>query len=92
MAYLAGCHHISKRGLEEIAEAVFEVPVALGTVSHLEAPMSEALAVPHAEALEAVRAAPVKHADETGWKQAGQRRWCSARTCWRCCRRCGVSW
>ncbi len=75
LAYLAGCHHVGKRGLEEIAEAVFEVPLALGTVSHLEGQMSAALAVPHAEALAAVRAAPVKHVDETGWKQAGQRRW-----------------
>jgi transposase len=75
LAYLAGCHHVSKRGLEEIAEAVLEVPLALGTVSHLEAQMSAALAVPHAEALEAVRQAGVKHVDETGWKQAGQKRW-----------------
>jgi transposase len=28
-----------------------------------------------AEAAVAVRAAPVAHADETGWRQAGQRRW-----------------
>ena len=75
LAYLAGCHHVSKRGLEEIAEALFEVPLALGTVSHLEGQMSAALAAPHAEALQAVRGAPVKHVDETGWKQAGQRRW-----------------
>jgi transposase len=75
LAYLAGCHHVSKRGLEEIAEAVFEVPVALGTVSHLEAQMSAALAAPHAKAVEAVRRADVKHVDETGWKQAGQQRW-----------------
>ncbi len=75
MAYFAGCHHISKRGLEEVAEEVFEVPWALGTVSHLEAQMSAALAAPHAEALAAVRQAAVKHVDETGWEQAGQKRW-----------------
>jgi len=75
LAYLAGCHHVSKRGLEEIAQAVFEVPLALGTVSHLEGQMSQALAAAHAEALEAVRAAPAKNVDETGWKQAGQKRW-----------------
>jgi transposase len=75
LAYLAGCHHVSKRGLEEVVETVFEVPVALGTVSHLEQQMSEALAPAHAEAVAAVRAAPVKHVDETGWKQAGQRCW-----------------
>jgi transposase len=75
LAYLAGAHHVGKRGLEEIAEAVFEVPLALGTISRLEARMSAALAPAHAEALAAVRAAPVKHVDETGWKQAGVRRW-----------------
>jgi transposase len=75
LAYLAGCHHVSKRGCEEIAAAVFEAPLALGTVSHLEAQMSAALAVPHDEALQAVRRAEVKHVDETGWKQAGQKRW-----------------
>src|SRR5262249_37005325 len=67
--------HVSKRGLEEVVETVFEVPVALGTVSHLEQQMSDALAPAHAEAVAAVRAAPVKHVDETGWKQAGQRCW-----------------
>jgi len=75
LAYLAGCHHVSKRGLEEIASALFEVPLALGTVSHLEGQMSAALAAAHAEALEAARAAPAKNVDETGWKQAGQKRW-----------------
>lgn len=75
LSYLAGCHHVGKRGLEEITEDVFGVPIALGTVSALEEQMCEALAPAHEQALEVVRDAPVKHVDETGWKQAGQRRW-----------------
>jgi transposase len=75
LAYLAGSHHVSKRGLEEITEDVFDVPVALGTITNLEAQMSTALAPAHAEALEAVRAAAAKNVDETGWKEAGQKRW-----------------
>jgi transposase len=75
LAYLAGCHHVSKRGLEEIADAVFEVPLALGTISQLEGQRSQALATPHAEAVQAVRAAAAKNVDATGWKQAGQKRW-----------------
>jgi transposase len=75
LGYLAGCHHVSKRGLEEIAEAVFDVPLALGTVSRLEREMGAALAGAHAEALAAVRAAPVKNVDETGWKLAGKLCW-----------------
>lgn len=74
-AYLAGCHQVSKRGLEEIVETLFDVPVALGTISNLEAEMSRALAAAHAEAVAAVRGAPVKHADETGWKQRGKKCW-----------------
>lgn len=73
--YLAGAHQVSKRGVEEIIETLFEVPVALGTVSNLEQELSRALAAAHAEAVEAVRRAPVKHADETGWKKHGTRCW-----------------
>lgn len=75
MSYFAGAHGVSKRGLEEIVETVFDVPIALGTVAHLEAEMSAALALAHQEARAAVAAAPVKHVDETGWKQAGKKRW-----------------
>jgi transposase len=33
MSYLSGCHHDGKRGVEEIVETVFQVPVSLGTVA-----------------------------------------------------------
>jgi transposase len=75
LAYLVGCHRVSRRGVEEIAQAVLDVPVSLGSICYLEEQMSQALAGAHAEALDAVRSAEVKHADETGWSQAGKRRW-----------------
>ena len=75
LSYFSGCHGVSKRGVEEIAAAVFDAPVSLGTVANLEQEVSAALAAPHAEALAAVRAAEVKHADETSWKLAGQLCW-----------------
>jgi transposase len=75
LAYLVGCHRVSRRGVEEIAQAVFDVPVSLGSICHLEEQMSQALAPAHAEAVQAVQAAEVKHADETSWRQAGKRRW-----------------
>src|SRR5262249_54041716 len=75
LSYLAGSHQLSQRGLEEIAADVFGVPLALGTVSKLQAPRSAALAPAHAEAAAAVRAAVVKHADATGWKRAGKLCW-----------------
>jgi transposase len=75
LSYLSGCHGLSKRAVEEIAEVVFAAPVALGTVANLEQEMSAALEAPHQEALAAVRTAEVKHADETSWKEAGHLRW-----------------
>lgn len=75
MAYLSGARHDSKRGVEEVVETVFGVPVALGTVSAAEQEVSAALAPAHAEVAAAVRAAPVKNVDETGWKQSGKLCW-----------------
>ena len=75
MGYFAGVHGVSKRGIEEIVEQVFEVPIALGTIANLERELSAALVPAHEEARQAVADAPVKHADETGWKQAGKKRW-----------------
>jgi len=74
-SYLTGAHGISKRGVEEIAETIFQVPIALGTVANLEQEVSAALAPAHQEALEAVRKADVKFADETSWKLWGKLCW-----------------
>jgi transposase len=74
-AYLSGCHHVSARGLEELAAAAFGVPLALGTVADLRGHVGDALAAAHAEAVAAVRAAPAKHIDETGWKSKGRLCW-----------------
>jgi transposase len=75
MSYFSGRHHLSRRAVEEVVETVFEVPISLGSVSGLEAETSAALADPYQEAQEAVRNAPVKNTDETGWSEKGQKRW-----------------
>jgi transposase len=75
LSYLAGCQHVSKRGLEEIVEGLFGVPVSLGAIANLEQKTSAALALPHQEILRAIQQADVKNVDETSWKKAGQKRW-----------------
>ena len=75
VAYLSGSPHVSKRGIEEVVEAVVGLPIALGSITNLEQEMSAALAPVHAEAQQAVQQAPSKNVDETGWKQAGRRCW-----------------
>ena len=75
ITYLSGGRHDSKRGVEDVVETLFGVPVSLGTVAATEREVSAALAPAHDEAVAAVRAAPVKNVDETGWKQAGKPCW-----------------
>lgn len=75
LSLMSGVLHVSKRGIEEFVETVFQAPIALGTVSQLEQEMSAALADAHAEAQQAVQAAPAKNVDETGWKKAGDKCW-----------------
>jgi transposase len=75
LSFLSGVLHASRRGIEEFVETVLGVPIALGTVSNLEQEMSAALAAAHVEAQQAVQQAQAKNVDETGWKQAGHKRW-----------------
>jgi transposase len=82
LSYFAGCHGMSKRGVEEISDHVFDATIALGTVANLEQEVSAALAPAYEEARVAVREAPVKHLDETGWKQAGKKRWLWVAATW----------
>lgn len=75
MSYLVGSHGVSKRGVEEIVESLFDVPIALGTIANLERQMSDALVSPYEQARKSVAEAEVKHLDETGWKEGGRKRW-----------------
>lgn len=75
IAYLSGCHGLSKRAIEEAVWNLFGISIALGTVANLEKEVSLALEPAHEEALVAVRQAEVKFADETSWKVAGKLHW-----------------
>jgi len=72
---LSGSQHISKRGVAEVVQTVFDVPIALGTICRLEQQMRAALAPAHQEIAQEVREAPVKNADETSWQEKGKRCW-----------------
>lgn len=72
---LAGCQHVGLRGLEEVAETLLGVPVSLGGLAGLQREMAQALAAPAEALAKEVADAPAKNVDETGWKNAGKRRW-----------------
>lgn len=75
LSYLSGTQYVSQRGLEDVCEVVFGVPLSLGSITSLQEQMSQALGPAHQQIAEEVRPAPVKNVDETGWKQAGAKRW-----------------
>ena len=71
-AYLSGVGRLGKRGIRMLFAEVFDIPMALGSVSKLEARVSRALAPIHNEALRDIRGKDANF-DETGWKPAGNR-------------------
>jgi transposase len=75
LSYLSGSQYVSQRGLGDVCEVVFGVPLSLGSVTTLQEQMGQALEPAHREIAAEVRPAPVKNVDETGWKQAGSKRW-----------------
>ena len=77
VAVLVGRFHLSRRDVTEVLVALFgpKAEIAVGTVSHIEEQVSEALLPCTEEAVEAVRKAPVAHADETGFRQENKKAW-----------------
>jgi len=75
LAFLTGACHVSRRNAQETATDVLGIPIALGSVSNLEAEVSEALAEPYTEAAQEVQNARTKNVDETGYKNENKRCW-----------------
>lgn len=75
VAHLIAECRLSRRGLVKYAAASWGTAISLGSVHGIEQNVARALAEPYAEALEAVKAASVRYADETGWRQSAKRGW-----------------
>jgi transposase len=71
----SGAYRMSKRGIEELVEDFFDVPISLGSISNLEQATSAAVAAPVEEVARIIREEPVVHADETGWYERSKRAW-----------------
>jgi transposase len=75
VSLLSGRYHLSKRDTVDVMIDFFQADVSLGSVSALEQRTSEAIRVPVDEAREYVKAQPVVHMDETGWREANHKAW-----------------
>lgn len=75
VGYLSGRCRLSKRQTVEFADEVLGIPISVGGVCAVEQDVSAALAAPYEEVANAVRAAPVVNADESGWREDKKLAW-----------------
>lgn len=75
VATLIGVYRLSKRAVPELLHDVFGLTISDGAVIGCQEIASAALKPAHAEAAAFIAKAPVKHADETSWRQARSRAW-----------------
>lgn len=74
VALLTGGYHLSRRQAVSLLHDVLGVRVSLGALSEAEARVSDAIAPAVDEAVEFVRAQPIKHTDATGWARGKESR------------------
>ena len=74
-ATLMGVYRLSKRAVPELMHDVFGLRISVGAIVGCQRIASEALAAPVEEAKAFVVEQPVKHADETGWREARRKAW-----------------
>ncbi|MDQ2997132.1 MAG: IS66 family transposase, partial [Chloroflexota bacterium] len=72
---LHGRYRISDREVVNLLADLFQLPLSLGSVVTLQTTVSTALAPIYTAIQIHVQAAAVANIDETGWKEAGKRRW-----------------
>lgn len=74
IALLSVRNRISRRDASELCGELFGCAVSVGSVDAICQRASGSLEAPYAELREAVKDAPVLFVDETGWRNAGQKR------------------
>jgi transposase len=75
IAVLRGDYHLSDRLLPRLLQEFFGMPIALGSVVGLQQVASTALEEVYETIHTAVQQQDRCNVDETGWKEAGKRRW-----------------
>jgi transposase len=72
---LRGSYHLSDQEVGTLLADLFGLPISDGSVVALQTTVSDALLAPYAAVQTSMQAAAVANVDETGWKEAGARRW-----------------
>jgi transposase len=74
VATLAAGFRLSRRQVADLCGELFGLQIAVGTVDTIVGRSGSALREPQERLCDAVRSASVIYVDETGWKQAGEKR------------------
>ena len=75
VAMLHGRYRLSDREIPALLDDLFGLPISLGSVVDLQQTVSVALAPVYTAIQQVVQQQAHVHMDETGWKEARQRRW-----------------
>lgn len=75
VSLLHGRYRISQREVGQLLEDLFGLPLCVGSVVTLQHTVACALAPVYTAIQTQVQTATVVNVDETGWKEAGKRRW-----------------
>lgn len=75
VAWLVGVFGLSRREVVRVVRDLLGARLSVATVQDCCERTSHGLKVPVEQAEQEARRASIAHADETGWKQAGQRMW-----------------
>lgn len=75
VSVLSSAYRLSKRQIQGLLKAQWDIAISLGGISQIEARMSEAIRVPYEAVREHVTQARVVFADETPWKQRNRLAW-----------------
>lgn len=60
----------------ELSTTLYSLPITAGGIQRIIGQLKHRLSKNYTTILKTIRTAPVKHADETGWRIAGQNGWC----------------
>jgi transposase len=74
-AMLVGEYHLSREAVADLLDTLFGVPICKGTVQACCERTGAALEQPVRELTEALPQTPSAFMDETGWREAGAKRW-----------------
>jgi transposase len=75
VSLLHGRYRLSQREVANLLADLFDLPLSVGSVVTLQQTVAAARAPVYTTVQSQVQAAAVVNVDETGWKEAGKRRW-----------------